>query len=284
MDGAPISSDAATAGGAAISNDDAISDGAAISNDSATAGGAAAADGSIADASMRERAISIAQAAGLVVVLVLLSVAAWHFGWTDYLIGEEGMSRLSLVVEENLALAIAIYIGSLVVGGVLLAVPGFLFAIAAGALFGPWLGTACYVVGATIAAVIAFLAGRTFLKGLVKPIAMRNKHLKRWLFDEVDRDAVIVLLITRLFPIIPYNVQNFAYGTTDVSLWTYTWCTAVFAIPGTAVYTFAVAGVFDESQRALYLVVAAVLLVVVGAIIYMLNRKYAILKRTEHAD
>ena len=236
-------------------------------------------DGATPEVSRHERVINIVQAAGLVIVLLAFASAAWRLGWVDYLIGEEGTERLSAIIEENLALAIAIYIGSLVVGGVVLAVPGFLFAIAAGALFGPLLGTACYVIGATIAAVIAFLAGRTFLKGLVKPIAMRNKYLKRWLFDEVDRDAVIVLLITRLFPVIPYNVQNFAYGTTDVDLWTYTWCTALFAIPGTAVYTFATAGALDESQRVLYLVIAAVLLIIVGALIYALNRKYGILNR-----
>ena len=231
------------------------------------------------DPSKRERIITIMQAFGFVAALVVLGVAAWWFGWGDYLIGEEGISRLQHVVDENLALAIAIYIGSLVVGGVVLAVPGFLFAIAAGVLFGPILGTICYVVGATIAAVIAFFAGRTFLKGFVKPIAMRNKHLKRWLYDEVQRDAVIVLLITRTFPIIPYNVQNFAYGTTDIDLWTYTWGTALFAIPGTAVYTFAAAGAIDESQRVLYIAIAAVLLIVLFVVLFFLNRKYDILKR-----
>ena len=128
-------------------------------------------------------------------------------------------------------------------------------------------------------AVIAFFAGRTFLKGFIKPIAMRNKYLKRWLYDEVQRDAIIVLLITRTFPVIPYNVQNFAYGTTDIDPWTYTWGTALFAIPGTAVYTFAAAGAIDESQRVLYMVIAAVLLIILFVVLFFLNRKYDILKR-----
>ena len=160
----------------------------------------------------------------------------------------------------------------------MLAIPGFLFAIAAGVLFGPVLGTTCYVIGATIAAILAFLLGRTFLKGLVKPIAMRNSRLKRWLFDEAAHNAILVLFITRIFPIIPYNVQNYAYGTTDIDLWTYTWCTALFAIPGTAFYTFAAAGVSDDSHRFLYLAIAVVLAVAMLSVIYVLNRKYDILK------
>ena len=221
------------------------------------------------DISKRERIVNVMQAIGFVAALVVLGVAAWWFGWGDYLIGEEGISRLQQIVDENLALAIAIYTGSLIVGGVVLAIPGFLFAIAAGVLFGPILGTICYVVGATIAAV----------KGFIKPIAMRNKYLKRWLYDEVQRDAIIVLLITRTFPVIPYNVQNFAYGTTDIDPWTYTWGTALFAIPGTAVYTFAAAGAIDESQRVLYMVIAAVLLIILFVVLFILNRKYDILKR-----
>ena len=231
------------------------------------------------DISKRERIVNVMQAIGFVAALVVLGVAAWWFGWGDYLIGEEGINRLQQIVDENLALAIAIYTGSLIVGGVVLAIPGFLFAIAAGVLFGPILGTICYVVGATIAAVIAFFAGRTFLKGFIKPIAMRNKYLKRWLYDEVQRDAIIVLLITRTFPVIPYNVQNFAYGTTDIDPWTYTWGTALFAIPGTAVYAFAAAGAIDESQRVLYMVIAAVLLIILFVVLFILNRKYDILKR-----
>ena len=216
------------------------------------------------DISKRERIVNVMQAIGFVAALVVLGVAAWWFGWGDYLIGEEGISRLQQIVDENLAV---------------LAIPGFLFAIAAGVLFGPILGTICYVVGATIAAVIAFFAGRTFLTGFIKPIAMRNKYLKRWLYDEVQRDAIIVLLITRTFPVIPYNVQNFAYGTTDIDPWTYTWGTALFAIPGTAVYTFAAAGAIDESQRVLYMVIAAVLLIILFVVLFILNRKYDILKR-----
>ena len=227
----------------------------------------------------RERTIAIAQAASLVIALIIFGILAWQLGWGDYLIGREGIERLMLVVDDHLGRAIAIYIGLLVIGGVVLAIPGFLFALAAGVLFGPVLGLACYVVGATLAAIIAFLAGRTFLKGLVKPIAMRNKHLRRWLYDEAKRNAIVVLFVTRMFPIIPYNVQNFAYGTTDIDLWTYTWCTALFAIPGSAIYTFAAAGAADDSHRALCLIVAIVLLIIMSIIFYVLNRKYHILKR-----
>lgn len=228
------------------------------------------------DIAKRERTIAVIQAVGFIVILVVLGIMAWRFGWYNLFIGDEGVYGLTQVIDENLPRAIAIYIGALVIGGVLLAIPGFLFAIAAGALFGPVLGTIVYVVGATIAAVISFLAARTFLKDFVKPIAMRNKLLKRWLFDEIENNAILVLFVTRIFPVVPYNIQNFAYGTTDVDLFTYTWCTALFAIPAAAFYAFAAAGATDESQRILYLAVAAILAVAIFVIVFFLNRKYGL--------
>ena len=79
------------------------------------------------DISKRERIVNVMQAIGFVAALVVLGVAAWWFGWGDYLIGEEGISRLQQIVDENLALAIAIYTGSLIVGGVVLAILFFPF-------------------------------------------------------------------------------------------------------------------------------------------------------------
>ncbi len=61
-------------------------------------------------------------------------------------------------------------------------------------------------------------------------------------------------------PIFPYNVQNFAYGITDVSFAHYTLYSAAFLLPGTAAYAVAAAGLVDEGGRAACFAVAAVLL------------------------
>lgn len=219
----------------------------------------------------REKKIAIARAVAFAVLLVCLAVAAWAFGWGDYLFGGDAISRLESLVADNLPIAVLVYIASVVVGGVLLAIPGFVFALAAGVLFGPLWGTVICTVAGTLSAMIAFLAGRTFLKDVVEPIARRNRYIEKWLFDDAGRNAVIVLLVTRLVPVVPYNLQNFAYGVTDIKFSTYSLGTFVFMIPGTAAYTFAAAGVVDESQRMLYLVVAAILavtVIVVGVVLY----------------
>ena len=66
---------------------------------------------------------------------------------------------------------------------------------------------------------------------------MKNKYLKKWLFDESGKNELFVLMITRLVPLFPYNLQNFAYGVTDIPFGTYSIYSFVFMLPGTAMYT-----------------------------------------------
>ena len=70
-------------------------------------------------------------------------------------------------------------------------------------------------------------------------------------------------MITRLVPLFPYNLQNFAYGVTDIKFSTYSICSLIFMLPGTAMYTVGTAGLADKENRILYIGIALVLAVVV---------------------
>ena len=156
-------------------------------------------------------------------ILVITILVLNHvFGWSKYLMAQENIDMLKNMVKENFLLASLIYIGSTVIASVLLAVPGVTFAIIAGLLFGPWIGTLLCSIAATLGAVFSFIVGRFFLKDSIKPMAVKNKYLKKWLFSENGYDDMFVLMITRLIPVFPYNLQNFAYGTTDMKLSKYT--------------------------------------------------------------
>jgi uncharacterized membrane protein YdjX (TVP38/TMEM64 family) len=157
---------------------------------------------------------------------------------------------------------------------VVLALPGITFAVIAGVVFGPVLGTICCSVATTLGAMIAFLVGRFFLKDSIKPVASKNKYLKKWLFDESGRNELFVLMITRLVPVFPYNLQNFAYGVTDISFATYTLGSLIFMLPGTAMYTIGFAGLADREHRWLYIGIALGLAVVVFGMSAWLRKKY----------
>lgn len=234
---------------------------------------------------------------GIVIVILILNRI---FGWSDYIGNMDNLVFMEKMVEENIVTASIIYIVLTAVGCVVLALPGVTFAILAGLLFGPVLGTLLCSVATTIGAMAAFLAGRFFLQDSVKPMVMKNQYLKKWLFDEKTekpntevfqselcavrctnaqssakfKREIFILMITRLVPLFPYNLQNFAYGITDIKFSTYSICSLVFMLPGTAMYTVGTAGLADAENRFLYIGIAAVLAAAVMGLGAFFKKKY----------
>ena len=209
---------------------------------------------------------------GMIVVVIFL--LNQKFGWSDYLGNTDNLKFLSDMIKDHFVLASLVYIGLTVVACVLLALPGVTFAILAAVLFGPWWGTLFCLIATTLGAIIAFIVGRFFLKDSIKPMVEKSALLKRLLFDEADRSDIVLLAITRLVPIFPYNIQNFAYGITDISLAHYSLYTFLFMIPGVALYTIGTAGFTSGGNRWLYFGIAAALLVLVMFLGWYIRRKY----------
>lgn len=196
---------------------------------------------------------------GTAIVLFVLNMV---FGWSDAFIGTDAMATMRALLEENALVAGLVYVLVSTVACVVLMMPGFVFALVAGALFGPVWGTLLCWVAVTAGAIAAFVAGRFFLKDGVKPLLAKSPALNRLLFEGAHKSDLYLLAVTRLVPVFPYNLQNFAYGITDVSFGHYALYSAAFLFPGTAAYTVAAAGLVDEGQRLVCFTVAAVLLAV----------------------
>lgn len=206
---------------------------------------------------------------GLVPLILVLSRT---FGWTDYFTGPQSMAYFQNMIEENKGSAILLYIVFTVAGSVVLALPGITFAIVAGALFGPWEGTLWCVLAVTLGAGLSFLVSRYFLHDSLKPLVMKNRYLKKWLFDEAGKNELFLLMVTRLVPLFPFNLQNFAYGITDIAFGRYMLYTFLFIIPGTAMYTVGTAGLVDPDNRLLYTGIAVLLAAAVFAVSSFLKK------------
>lgn len=207
-------------------------------------------------------------------IILAIAILNHIFGWSSYIGDMDNLSFLTTLVEENLPVAILLYIVFTIIGCVVLALPGVTFAILAGLLFGSVLGTICCSVATTIGAVLAFLVGRYFLKDSVKPLVIKNKYLKKWLFDTSGKNELFILMLTRLVPIFPYNLQNFAYGITDIKFSTYTIGSFLFMLPGTAMYTVGTAGLTNSENRVLYIGIAVLLAVIVMGVGFFLKKRY----------
>lgn len=208
---------------------------------------------------------------GIILLIVILN---YIFDWSSYISTAENLEFMKRIVQNNLPLAILLYMVLTVVGCVVLALPGVTFAILAGLLFGPVIGTICCSLATTIGAVLAFIAGRFFLKDSIGPVVAKNRILKKWLFDDTGCNELFVLMVTRLVPVFPFNLQNFAYGITDIRFSTYAIGSLIFMLPGTAMYTVGTAGLADKENRLLYIGIAVVLAVVVTIIGMILKKRY----------
>lgn len=212
----------------------------------------------------------------LIFILIIAAILVLNhiFGWSRYLSDSENLRFLSSMIQEHFVMAALIYIGLTIIACVVLALPGVTFAILAGAIFGPWWGTLFCLIATTLGAIIAFVVGRFFLQDSIKPMVAKNATLKRVLFDDAGRSDIVLLAITRLVPIFPYNIQNFAYGITDISLAHYSLYTFVFMIPGVALYTIGTAGFTSEENRWLYFGIAAGLLVLVIFLGWFIRKRF----------
>ena len=206
-------------------------------------------------------------------ILVALAAASWAFGWAEWVASGQLHDALAVLTEQNYALACVIYCVAAIVGCVVLALPGVLFALAAGAVFGPIAGTLLCWASMSVGACGAFVVGRYFLKDALKPRLEKSQLLNRLLFEGAQRSDVFVLAVTRLVPIFPFNLQNFAYGITDIRFSSYALYSALFILPGTAAYTLAAAGILDAQNRAVCIIAALVLFAVSFALALALKRK-----------
>lgn len=209
-----------------------------------------------------------------ILLAVIMFALNYRFQWTQLLMDIETYQNLQNLVENHMGIAIVIYVIITVITCVVLVLPGVTYAVVGSLVFGPFLGTICCVIAVTMGAGIAFIVGRYFLKDDLKPTIQKNKYMNKLLFQDANRNDFVILMITRLVPVFPYNLQNFAYGITDISFRNYMIYSFLFMIPGTAMYTIGTAGVVDSEKRVLYISITVIISLVVIILGKIIKDKY----------
>jgi len=200
-------------------------------------------------------------------------VAAWQFGLFEMLT-VENVDRLNAWFDGLGWWAPAVFVLLWIVASVLF-LPGLAITIVGGLVFGAVWGTIWTTVGANLGAVAAFLVGRYAARGMVEDLVEKNQALKK--IDEgVKHQGWRMLMVTRLVPIFPFNVQNYVYGLTDIPLRTYVLVTLPCMLPATIAYNFAAGSVRtgDFGKTLWYLGVAAVFFVLLSMIPGWVRKRY----------
>jgi LPXTG-motif cell wall-anchored protein len=172
----------------------------------------------------------------LLLIIALVGLA-WATGATRFLSFEalaEHRAALTAWVAERPLLAAGAYVAAYVVVVAASLPGGAVMTLAGGFLFGPFLGTALAVTGATIGACALFLAARSALAPL---LAGRAAGLLDRVRPGLERDGFFYLLTLRLIPVVPFWLANLAPALVGMPFGAYAAATALGIIPGTAVFS-----------------------------------------------
>jgi uncharacterized membrane protein YdjX (TVP38/TMEM64 family) len=201
------------------------------------------------------------------------TVSAWRCG-VFAMLTVDNVDRINAWFDGLGWWAPAIFVLLWIVASVLF-LPGLAISIVGGLVFGAVWGTIWTTLGANLGAMTAFLVGRYAARGMVEGMIEKNRALQK--IDEgVKRQGWRMLMVTRLVPIFPFNVQNYVYGLTDIPLRTYVLVTLPCMLPATIAYNLAAGSVRtgDFGKTLWYLGVAAVFFVLLSLIPGWVRTRY----------
>jgi uncharacterized membrane protein YdjX (TVP38/TMEM64 family) len=118
----------------------------------------------------------------------------------------------------------------------ILLIPGSLLTLGGGFIFGAVWGSVYVLIAATVGATFAFLIGRYLSRDWVRQQLDKYPKFKA-IEAAVSKEGLKVVLLTRLSPIFPFNLLNYAFGVTGVSLKDYV-LGSIGMIPGTLLYVY----------------------------------------------
>jgi uncharacterized membrane protein YdjX (TVP38/TMEM64 family) len=114
-------------------------------------------------------------------------------------------------------------------------IPGGIFDVVGGAVFGPYFGSLYNWLGGTLGASFAFLVARYVARDWLEARAGRRL---RSVMTSVDEEGWRFVAFVRLVPIFPYAIVNYLLGLTRIPFPRYVAATLVFMAPSTIAYTW----------------------------------------------
>lgn len=173
---------------------------------------------------------------GLLAFLVTAIAASFIFDLGAYLTLDALKARQAdlALLQENRPLVIIGGFFLIYVTVTALSLPGAaILTLAAGAMFGLWLGTLIVSFASTIGATLAFLSSRFVLRDWVKArFGKRVSAIDRG----IEKGGAFYLLTLRLIPAFPFFLINLAMGLTTMRLSTFYVVSQIGMLLGTIVY------------------------------------------------
>lgn len=169
-------------------------------------------------------------AALVIAALVTLLVGARYFHVQELL--KNSLSWIAGLGLFGPVIFVVIY----VLASILL-IPGSILTLGAGFIFGVLKGTIIVWVAATLGATSAFLVGRYLARDWVSGKVDANPRFKA-IDEAVAREGWKIVGLVRLSPVFPFNLLNYMFSLTKVSLKHYFLASWIGMLPGTVMYVY----------------------------------------------
>lgn len=177
-----------------------------------------------AGSSSRAKAIGGGVAlAALLAAVLLLPVKEWTVGALEW-------------IEALGPVGPAVFMGVYALFTVLF-LPGFILTVGAGAVFGLGWGFVAVSIGSTVGACLAFLLGRFLARDAIASKVAGNARFAA-IDKAVGRQGWKIVFLTRLSPVFPFNLINYAYGLTKIRFWHFALASWIGMMPGTLLYVY----------------------------------------------
>jgi uncharacterized membrane protein YdjX (TVP38/TMEM64 family) len=124
----------------------------------------------------------------------------------------------------------------LFVATTLVLAPDWPLSIAAGFVYGFW-ALPIVLAAATVAASLSFLAARYLLRNWVRRLLIGRPRLAA-IDRAVAEEGWRIVVLMRLSPAVPFNLQNYLFGATAVPFSHYVAATGVGIVPGSLLYVY----------------------------------------------
>ncbi|MFW5814688.1 MAG: TVP38/TMEM64 family protein [Spirochaetota bacterium] len=139
-------------------------------------------------------------------------------------------------VRDRGAAGVLIF-GAVYITATVFFVPGSILTLGAGFIYGVVWGSIYVSVASTLGATAAFIVGRYFARDWIAAKVAGNKRFAA-IDDAVGDEGWKIVGLTRLSPIFPFNLLNYAYGLTKVPLRDYFFASWIGMMPGTVMYVY----------------------------------------------
>jgi uncharacterized membrane protein YdjX (TVP38/TMEM64 family) len=163
--------------------------------------------------------------------------------WLSFEALAENEGAMRAFIADNMPAAIAAFILIYALATAISLPGGTVLTLAGGLLFGPWIGGAATVIGATMGAIAVFFVVRTALGETLKKKAEASGGRLAAMMAGFSTGAFGYILTLRLIPLAPFWLVNVACGIAHAPFRAYAVATLLGIMPATFIYSGIGAGI-----------------------------------------